>query len=1588
VVLVDDDLRRESGRTRLFIGTEQLPFVAGNQANLGAVGITVIEFRILRPKPHGLAKGPEIGMSGLRSQLSGRHLQVSPNDRIQTGRIGVRVCLGGCEYRVTVLRHGNLLVATAKIVRPSQRMPQARRSVKRFSVCRTAFPLTMFRQLGYEMRNFIDLIDNGGADLSKPGGLRSYLMEAQDYTTILNPVRKLYPELSKRYDREIDEIRRVMKRVDRIVWFLRLWRMNVVWREYNLSNPKLNKDVLANFAADYKKHVGPVEFADISEVMERLIPQFRHFLSLPIADIQNLRFVGQTPNSILDTFKAAEETYNEKQRDEGNPRRWINHAKPTSRYGSPHNCSRCGIDARRPETWGNCAALEKTAIDFGAGLRWVILDSVACAREAEAMIHCGNEGAPATGDRILSLRQAETKDGMVVDVPHLTFILHSNGDLGEMKAPENNRPGKRWHKQILRLILSPMVTGLRGGNYLTHHDFATDQLSPQDFETLLKQKPDVLELPVLWKLVSEKKVAFTPAIARRIAKADDKVIGYAYKNMPWNRETIGAFISGEPGLNWIVPMVTKLVPSVMVNEAQTQEEQVRAAFAEHPELFGILGEQNLLPLIGTLGAARFSEQSLANITVEQAVKITHSRDDMLRLPEAMRNDPNFVKAITGITYFRGSSPSYGINLPAVAWLSEEQLATLSGDDLMKVIASSDTFSRIPPKFRDDPEFRYMLVKSHPRAVGYLSSYISDDELHDMMVNMAGRIVSFVPKERLTTELVDAGLNMLGYGELTHVPEEIMSQEARAKYWNGRTANDRTLHLKDVPKEFRSRQVIVLTLSHHEGDIKDFVSILDDDLVVSLLRKTKFTALRHMPDVLKTQAVADLLNEEATKNEGLRHYYKEMPKEFMTRPAMEYLVKSEGIPFANIPEGLRDPQTIIFYLQNNTGRGTDKWREENYPLLQRYVTPEIAKKVVTDSAYAIRNIPPSAITEDVALAAVDHLGKSPHGGPDDWLIKLVKNDAPRAFTRKVVVAMVENGMLPIADIPPRLLTADAVVKRLRVYRHSVAKNEGLKSVPTKLLTEELVIRLIGDNPPIVKQVPMRLRTSNVLEAWLRTFGDRSTTQVSSYHQDYGADRLEIFKMFPKSAWTSAAIAMAMNLHIFPAVVAKVPPALLDAQVKRAILARSPDAFDQLGVEEDDVAVAVGRNIKVLERLSPDQITEPVAYEAMRAFASQGRGQYQEKTRDALLRIPKKVWSKRVWEQAVGYIAPLDHVPDAYVDRDMELAAVRRDPSNIAHVKNPAKWLTDNWDSFHTKDEHFKLLLERGGLVKTKKSFADVRELPREALAGAYTTAEISGGPVNKRAYLFDQDRYVFALYSEKGQIRFLRRSDGSYRTMPDAEKAQTVRALLPLMAKKHFPDFECGDLYLARVFGRSGKYAKLEEELDRKGIVGHLKWSEGTHETGTLYTAWLNDEPIIRIDVGSRGAGMNSGLRDVDVINRQRCMQHIDEIADKVERFGLFWNHELGSLGLRVERAKLVRVAGPLVAKFGNLEVRRSRDGKFLSLFGKKGLIGFGRPTTAGGIRGVTSGSRLDDGDAEVKLGDILEKVSLGLKRGLLTPPET
>jgi hypothetical protein len=265
-------------------------------------------------------------------------------------------------------------------------------------------------------------------------------------------------------DAAVSAARAALGKNDRVLWYLRLWKVGfVVCNPGHFPGAFVDR-IASEYARRAKiteteaKNLGWTVFHD-----HELLSTLQHYLSLSTDAIRKRTFGYESPERLLSEFRRAEKSW----------------------HGD--------VD----ESFADPAARE--IMRFPNGLAWFDLGRAACDREARAMGHGGNAGRRDSGDTLLSLRRVMDDGDTPLHKPLLTFVLDEHGLLGEMKGKFNEKPGSEHYNEIVALLRSPIVHGIKGGGYKPENNFRVEDLDEDTRADLTDEKPELGGLYALYK---------------------------------------------------------------------------------------------------------------------------------------------------------------------------------------------------------------------------------------------------------------------------------------------------------------------------------------------------------------------------------------------------------------------------------------------------------------------------------------------------------------------------------------------------------------------------------------------------------------------------------------------------------------------------------------------------------------------------------------------------------------------------------------------------------------------------------------------------------------------------------------------------------------------------------------------------------------------------------------------------------------------------------------------------------------------------------------------------------------------------------
>lgn len=264
------------------------------------------------------------------------------------------------------------------------------------------------------------------------------LLEKQNYKEMFSKFDgKINPDVEEGIDEVIEWARKVLKRVDRIHWFLKIYR-TVISKNSNTN--------VYNDGHDYN--------------IKRLMRELTHYMGIEddYLPIKQYQFRNQPPESLLSDLGNLEQELIDKQTED-------------DRY----------VDEKGSKV-----------IDCGDGWAWWNLGVSECPAEGAAMGHCGNQFGD-SDDVVFSLRKKSKskKVGYREYRPSLTFIINK-GYLGEMKGRGNTKPNAKYHEYIVRLLMSKYVIGIGKRGHAPESDFHLNDLPESTREMIYKAKPKLL----------------------------------------------------------------------------------------------------------------------------------------------------------------------------------------------------------------------------------------------------------------------------------------------------------------------------------------------------------------------------------------------------------------------------------------------------------------------------------------------------------------------------------------------------------------------------------------------------------------------------------------------------------------------------------------------------------------------------------------------------------------------------------------------------------------------------------------------------------------------------------------------------------------------------------------------------------------------------------------------------------------------------------------------------------------------------------------------------------------------------------------
>lgn len=452
--------------------------------------------------------------------------------------------------------------------------------------------------------------------------IETVLIEAQNYEDMFNDIQKIVSAIpDDKFKTDVnaqiqDIVRRaraVLKKSDRVVWFLRLWKVGFLLHlvvdvqaikiaEQDLIRTVGNQlnELIKRMSTDLARRGGYPEISKTELIKAygndtKLLTDLAHYLSLPIPAIQNYVFGFKSLTDIIDSFEDYEAAWK---------------AKATELI--PYD-----------PTDG------KTILKFPNGYFWQNLNRAYCRSEGNAMGHCGNTASYKSGDQVLSLRQFVKRGEEMYVRPSLTFILDRYGFLGEMKGRANKKPETKYHPYIVELLKLPMIEGIKGGGYAPEENFSINDLDDQTREELIDMKPTLGTLRDIYEKYGANSALFKNAL-------DTKVGGSKLDYLDIDADTVivESWSDFEEFIKDIGDDIVKYFTDIYFNDEYDDLLDIDADKIKHEDVFDLiegLSTESYVKLMNRLGIA----PAQPNDTARFRRSIIQAVDEFIKDPDLM-----------------------------------------------------------------------------------------------------------------------------------------------------------------------------------------------------------------------------------------------------------------------------------------------------------------------------------------------------------------------------------------------------------------------------------------------------------------------------------------------------------------------------------------------------------------------------------------------------------------------------------------------------------------------------------------------------------------------------------------------------------------------------------------------------------------------------------------------------------------------------------------------------------------------------------------------------------------------------------------
>jgi hypothetical protein len=827
------------------------------------------------------------------------------------------------------------------------------------------------------------------------------------------------------------------------------------------------------------------------------------------------------------------------------------------------------------------------------------------------------------------------------------------------------------------------------------------------------------------------------------------------------------------------------------------------------------------------------------------------RDHQCNLAAVIGADPRLLRII-GEQQFLPFAERIGLQ-----YFSPKAVRGLTAVKMAQMIQTAEDLENVPEDIRSSLEFISHVINRNPGRIAWFPAEVIRPHLEEF-VRQDGRVVGYVPAEMLTQELVDLAMgrgNWTADAILSAIPEHLRSPTVLRTYWEVWVNKNYRARLGEVPEEYRTPEIIYTTLERNPDDIQKFGDVLTPEIALRLVQRNVNNVIR-LPDHVLSQEIADRIRNDAVSgyNTDLTKQFLRMPTEWWDQKITDKLIRGQHIGIDAVPRQFLNAENAQMLVQRRPADITKVPAE--------MLTREFLVKAIADKHEILDHVDPSLV-DDTLLAEVAGKMIIP-----EWLVKHLTR--PEWRTDRVMQALIDKAALPIAEMPRRLITPEAVLTRLGKSHHG--KGSEFPDIPPAMLTPAFAVEIYLKDSDLIDEFPVSLLSEDLLNAVLT--GRRFHNHYGmGYHGSDTPQKLQaITRRFPDSCWSARNVAEAILRHVLPAEIGAAK-GQMDEQVARELLRRNPQLITTIPaavVTPNVLTYVAGNNLDIFDLLPPERVTEPMVHAAMTTYASHSYGDTQERLR----KLPRKLWSERVWAVAVGHIVDLGEVPKRYRTEDVIRTALNRDVSNVHFLPDAPGWLNQHFGK--SPDKEWLKRLDAEGIAYVKRKFVGAGDFEAEPLAGGWSVRIAQQGPTGRRFYLYDP----------KGQYRVNFHTKGSVVELPSPPKAEPFRDQILEIARRHLQGYTTAQLNHIGIYSNHRETEFYTEDTVPRTKIGDIEMSEVSHLNGTRYTLWADNKPILRAFAAS-GSGWNSRnvtVKDFDILDRQAVMRHDQSVIKAMSKF--------------------------------------------------------------------------------------------------------